>query len=123
MPVDKIACSFCGRDQYETLHLIENNDVYICRDCIVKSVDLLTRNKTRQPGGSSVKNTYLASELELECAFCVRKLPDVRVATSINEAKNYICDECVMICFNIILGKLFGDRRPSNDSLYYLFNR
>lgn len=123
MPADKVACSFCGRDQYETLHLIENNHVYICRDCIVEGVNLLTRNKQECSGRSTVKNTYRVSELDLECPFCMRKLTDVRVATSVNDTKHYICDECIMVCFDIILRKSFGGRRPSDESLYSLVNK
>jgi ATP-dependent protease Clp ATPase subunit len=120
MPVDKVACSFCGRDQYNTLHLIKNNDVYICRDCIVEGVDLLTKNKPKRSGGSSVKKIYLASELGLECAFCSRKLTDVRAATPINNSKNHICDECLMNCFDVILRRLFGERRPSDETYQFL---
>jgi ATP-dependent protease Clp ATPase subunit len=123
MSLDTVVCSFCGRDRYNTLHLIKKSDVYICRDCIVEGVDLLTKNKPKHPGGSSVKKTYLASELGLECAFCSRELTDVRAETSISNSKNHICDECLMICFDIVLRQLFGERRPSRDSFYFLVHK
>lgn len=122
MAVDQVACSFCGRDRYNTLHIITRNDVYVCRDCIVEGVDLLTKSKPKPSTRSSVRKTYLASQIGLECAFCSRKLSDVRAATSINDSKNYICDECLIICFDMTLRELFGERRPSGDSIYFLIH-
>jgi ATP-dependent protease Clp ATPase subunit len=120
MSADNVACSFCGRDRHNTLHLINKKDVYICRDCIVKGIDRLTKSKPKRSGRSSVTKTYLASEIGLECAFCSRRLTSVRAETSINDSKHHICDECLMICFDIVLRQYFGKRRPSEDSLYYL---
>lgn len=120
---DQVACSFCGNDPFDTLHMIENGGVYICRDCVVKGVDVLTRREPKRPSGSSVKKTYLASELGLSCAFCDRKLTEVRAETSISHGKNHICDECLMICFDIILRRIFGHRQPSRETFRFLVSK
>jgi ATP-dependent protease Clp ATPase subunit len=41
----------------------------------------------------------------------------------INDSKHYICDECIMVCFDIILRHVFGERLPSDESLYFLFHK
>src|ERR1044072_3640111 len=114
MPDEKPECSFCGRNQQNTRLLIEGSNVIICRECVVKGMEFLTSIKPKHRG---VKKTYLASELGRKCSFCTRKLIDVRASTSINDGNKYICDECLMVCFDIILRNIFGERRPSKESL------
>ena len=117
MPDDKVVCSFCGRGQGDTLYMVKNNDVYICRECVIRGVDLLTNNKPKPP---SIKKTYLATDLTRKCSFCSRRVIDVRAVAPFKDSKDRICDECLMICFDIILRWLFGERRVSNHTLYSL---
>jgi ATP-dependent protease Clp ATPase subunit len=120
MPDELLDCSFCGRNQCETLRMIKGIDACICRECIVECVDFLTSSRPHRPSGSSVRKTYRVSDLELKCAFCSRRVIDVRAVATINDSKKYICDECVMVCFDIMLRGVFGKRRPSDESLYSL---
>jgi hypothetical protein len=122
MPGENVECSFCGRDIYNTLHMIKSNGTHICRECVIKGVDLLTSTKPKPLGGSSVKKTYRASDIGHECTFCSRKVIDVRAATTITDGKHRICDECLMVCFDVMLRTLFGERKPSSDSLRFFFN-
>jgi ATP-dependent protease Clp ATPase subunit len=122
--LDKLVdCSFCGRNQLDTLCMIAGTDVYICRECIVESVNFLTSRSPKQSSKSSVRRTYFATDLMLRCAFCKRRAIDVRAVATINDSKHYICDECVMVCFDITLREIFGKRRPSDDSIYFLIHK
>ena len=123
MPDELLDCSFCGRNQQDTLQMVKGTDVCICRECVVKSVDILTSSKPKQSSGSSVRKTYLATDLALKCSFCERRGIDVRAVTTINNSKPCICDECVMICFDFILRGIFGKRRPSSDTIYFLVHK
>jgi ATP-dependent protease Clp ATPase subunit len=117
---EMLDCSFCGRNQDDTLHMITDRVVQICRECIVQGLDLLTNNKPKCPGGSSVKKTYRATDLGLKCSFCKRKAIDVRAIASINDRKDSICDECIMVFFELILRRAFGEKRTSEASLHFL---
>jgi ClpX C4-type zinc finger len=120
MPDEKVCCSFCGHDGRQTPQLIKGNDACICRECVVKGIDLLTNNKAKR---LSVKKIYLASEIGRKCSLCSRKLADVRAETSINGGKNHVCDECLMVCFDIMLRLIFGKRRPSDDAYTFLLHK
>ena len=120
MPDELLDCSFCGRNERDTSHMIEGAGVRICRECLVECVDFLTTSGPKQSSGSSVRKTYRVTDLEMKCAFCSRRVIDVRAVAAINDGEPYICDECVMACFDIILRESFGKRKPSDESLYSL---
>lgn len=101
--------------------MVRKDDVIICRDCVVYCVDALTKNEPKFPRSSGGRKRYLAQELGRNCSFCSRKVIDVRAASSPNPAsKHDICDECVMICFDIMLRWIFGKRIISKDTISYL---
>lgn len=121
MPDKLVSCSFCQRDHTQTLRMVRKDDVIICRDCVVYCVDALTKNEPKFPRSSGGRKRYLAQELGRNCSFCSRKVIDVRAALSPKpDSKHDICDECVMICFDIMLRGIFGKRIISKDTISYL---
>src|ERR1044072_9004598 len=109
MSDELVACSFCERDETKTLLMVRKDDVVICRDCVVNCVDALTKSEPKFRRSSGGRKRYLAEELGRKCSFCSRKVIDVRAALPPNPDSNHnICDECVMISFDIMLRAIFG---------------
>jgi hypothetical protein len=123
MSDDNVACSFCGRDRYNAIQIIKGYDGSVCRDCLLEGIRLLTGTEPKRHSGSAAKKTYLASDFVLTCSICRRKITEVRAATSINHSKDRICDECLMICFDIMMRVVFGERKPSHETYTFLINK
>jgi len=100
---------------------IKGKPLYICRDCVAASLYDLANLDTqpRVRTSSSVRKIYYADEIGIKCSFCQRKREDVRaIARYDPRNKHHICDECVLVCFDIVLTKVKGERREHDESFY-----
>jgi hypothetical protein len=107
-----LACTFCGRSQYEVRKLIAGPSVYICDACVELAQGVI------RPG--SLTNTRLGpvhavadQDGRVRCRFCGKHRDQVTGMAAMSaetgdEASGpaAICDECLSLCIEIIAEEL-----------------
>ncbi len=94
---------------------------YICRGCVIESLRRLTEKKPLRRRKSTTRKIIYPSEIGAICSFCNRKAEDFRAGMMPEDKKVIICDECLYLCLEIILEKIFGERKP--DRVEWDFKR
>jgi len=96
-------CSFCGKHKDDVQVLIEKPGMFICNECVGQFNQLLT-----QPG------KWEPTELYRDCSFCsfMQNVPEVwmfgapsnKGTKLIRGPKFSICDDCLEVCNEIVVG-------------------
>jgi ATP-dependent protease Clp ATPase subunit len=82
---DKLACSFCGKEQDQVMKLIAGPGVNICDFC-VSFFEISAESK---------------KETEGRCSFCNKRRQDIdRYMTSASNSE--ICNKCIKLCHEIM---------------------
>jgi hypothetical protein len=89
-----LQCSFCGKKQAEVANFITGPNNYICNECVVSCLQVITE-------GANVGNISLfEAETNPSCSFCGKQFPEVEKIVGFEE--NRICNDCIDICQEII---------------------
>jgi ribosomal protein L37E len=111
-PDGGLACSFCGRSQYEVRKLIAGPGAYICDGCVELAQGVVS--------SGDVATTWLGpvqavadQDSWVRCRFCGKQRDQVTGLAAMagetgDEASGpaAICDECLSLCIQIITEEL-----------------
>ena len=117
MTMDDFHCSFCGKRRREVRKLISGPRVFICNECVVRSREIIgpppppeatparTGTHDRGPAGAALPDDEdVTAEKkppdDMHCSFCGK--PRTDVAQLVSGPTVYICNECVVLCEDII---------------------
>lgn len=90
---EDIRCSFCGKSNVDTKHMIAGQDVNICNECVENCNRIITKKE------SSEKKCKL---FDHKCTYCGKHQDDVLILIAAPGEKSYICDECIDECIVIV---------------------
>ncbi len=95
-----LVCSFCGLDKIETRKVIAGPGVYICDGCIRLATEVVQENEAK--GNERIKLAAM-SDRNAKCTFCGKKGRRGDRVAETGDAR--ICDECLGICTDILVGR------------------
>lgn len=90
---EELACSFCGRNLHDLMHLVEGPGVAI--DACTVTFSSVVRNGNSLPAGATIRDAP-----EWVCGFCSKIAADVAGVIVRNGAA--ICPECLSACNDIL---------------------
>lgn len=90
-----LSCTFCGKRQREVLKLIVGSDAVICDECVALCTDIIAETTARDPKPQASRSGSPA------CGFCKKSVDEVSMLIA-GPSGQYICDECVRLCNDIL---------------------
>jgi hypothetical protein len=114
-----LLCSFCGKGQQEVRKLIAGPTVYICDECIKLCNDILAQEAKRdEPAPERTPappKEHGRARFMCCCSFCGKNQREVKKL--IAGPSNYICDECIGLCNDIIAEEIDREERAQRAAL------
>jgi ATP-dependent protease Clp ATPase subunit len=125
--MDDFHCSFCGKRRLEVRKLISGGRVFICNECVARCREILgpappiaeatddpLRRTADLPAQTLDDDDDVTAEKkppdEQHCSFCGAVKTDV--ANLVTGPTVYICNECVVLCEDIIAVELAANETP-----------
>ena len=110
-PGSDLACSFCGRSQYEVRKLIAGPGCYICETCVRLTEGVVSSGR---PAHTRLGPVHAVPEQDglARCSFCAKHrclvtgLAALSAETAHVHGHAGICSECVALCNEIIAEEL-----------------
>ncbi len=87
-----LACSFCHTPQEHAEWLVAGDGVHICAECSRLAVECVEEQRQAQPSDPEAGL--------LRCSFCAKA--QLEVEKLIAGPEVHICDECVVLCHEIL---------------------
>ena len=97
------SCTFCGRHQREVRKLIVSVHAVICDECLAYCTNSIAKRRRAliaethsakpQPGGTGTPAPA--------CSFCTKSVDEVSILFS-GPPDQYICEECIGLCNDIL---------------------
>lgn len=91
-------CGFCGKSKTDVQTLFTSENTNVCNECVSIA---LTETLAKATGPES-KNKGAAQQTIFGCSFCGTQVSEARIYRRKN---NSICQDCVLLCAEVLLGK------------------
>jgi hypothetical protein len=107
-----LACTFCGKSQYQVRKLIAGPGVYICDACVELAQDVISSGSVTKTRRGPV-HAMADQDGRVRCRFCDKHRDQVTGMAAMLAEKGdevsgpaAICDECLALCIEIIAEEL-----------------
>lgn len=97
------SCTFCGKHQRKVRKLVRGFYAVICDQCVDLCNDIIAEGGPIYPAASS--NQAAVDHSTAACSFCGKSKDEVPNLIA-GPPEQFICDQCIALCNNIISEEL-----------------
>lgn len=98
--INRLSCSFCGKNQKQVKKLIAGSDAYICDGCVSRAHAVIAEPGRTVPTPIATVQMVNDEAGAEQCSFCGKRRD--RVAAMASAGDRRICDERLELCDEIL---------------------
>jgi ATP-dependent protease Clp ATPase subunit len=98
--INRLSCSFCGKNQKQVKKLIAGADAYICDGCVSRAYAVIAEPGRTVPTPIATVQMVSDEAGAEQCSFCGKRRDRVAAMASADDRR--ICGECLELCDEIL---------------------